>query len=186
MACWNKVFLVIPYLDDIRSSGGEGFVRVCVSKSFGSLNILVIGLSFKESNWMVIDAKISIFSFCVVLYGPVSTIIWAGDDRLQACLVWGMLQLMRLASLTTSKSRPKGWVVIVVFKTWYVEVICMWLFSLMLIQYNLISDERNTIERLACFYNITVFYIGLHPINIRYKIHFDIFLKIWPTKLLSK
>ena len=52
MACWNKVSPVSPYLDDVRSGAGEGPVRVCVPRSVGSLQILAVGVSFKEYFWL--------------------------------------------------------------------------------------------------------------------------------------
>ena len=49
MLCWNKVSPVSPYPDDVLSNTDEGAMSVCVLKYVGSIYILVVRVSFKES-----------------------------------------------------------------------------------------------------------------------------------------
>lgn len=46
MACWNKNFSVSPYLNHVWSDASKGQVRVCVTGSVGSLQILAVGVWF--------------------------------------------------------------------------------------------------------------------------------------------
>lgn len=62
--CWNKVSPASPYPDDIRFGSIEGSVRFCVTKSIGSLWILVVRVSIKKSNWLAFGAATSTYLPC--------------------------------------------------------------------------------------------------------------------------
>ena len=66
MVWWNKVSLVSHYLDDVRSGADEGPVRVCIPKSIGSLQILVVRVSFKENFWLAIGVMTMTSSFVLL------------------------------------------------------------------------------------------------------------------------
>lgn len=59
MVCWNKVSPASTYLDNVRSSADKGPVRVCVVGSVGSLQILAVCVSIKESRWLAIGVATS-------------------------------------------------------------------------------------------------------------------------------
>ena len=65
--CWNKLSLASSHLNDVRFGTGEGHLRVCVARFVGPLQILVVGLSIKENNWLTFGAATSSSSFCVIL-----------------------------------------------------------------------------------------------------------------------
>lgn len=50
VTCCNNVSLASPYLEDVRSSTGEGHVRVCVARYVDYLRILIVGVSIKVRN----------------------------------------------------------------------------------------------------------------------------------------
>lgn len=56
MVCWKKVPLASSCLGDVLFDAEEEHVRVCVARSVGSLRILAVGVSNKESNWLAIGS----------------------------------------------------------------------------------------------------------------------------------
>jgi hypothetical protein len=59
MACWNKISSVSSYPNDVQSDASERRVRVCVPRFVGSLRILAVDVSVKDSNWLCIGGAIS-------------------------------------------------------------------------------------------------------------------------------
>lgn len=57
MVLWNKVSMVSPYLDGVRSSIGEGPVRVWCARSVDPLQILAIYVLIRESSWLTFDGQ---------------------------------------------------------------------------------------------------------------------------------
>ena len=106
MACWNKVSPVSPYLDDVRSGAGEGPVRVCVPRSVGSLQILAVGVSFKEYFWLAFGVATTTSSS--VLFCGLSRFLQPSDLVVVDCklvLLGVMLQPMLLQRLLDLVSR---------------------------------------------------------------------------------
>ena len=60
---WNKVFAASPYVDDVRFGVDKGPLRVDVARFVGSLNIWVVGVSIKGSNWLDLGVATSTSSF---------------------------------------------------------------------------------------------------------------------------
>ncbi|XBJ19953.1 hypothetical protein VPH35_010861 [Triticum aestivum] len=106
MACWNKVSPVSPYLDDFRFGAGEGPVRVCVPRSVGSLQILAVGVSFKEYFWLAFGVATSTSSS--VLFCGLTRFLQPSDLVVVDCklvLLGVMLQPMLLQRLLDLVSR---------------------------------------------------------------------------------
>ena len=75
---WNKVSLVFPYLDDIRSGADDGQVRVSSAKSEDSLQIFTVGVSARRCSWLSFVVAIStLLSICsTTRFGFFNPLFW--------------------------------------------------------------------------------------------------------------
>ncbi|CAL5059187.1 unnamed protein product [Urochloa decumbens] len=73
MTLWNKVSPAFPYLDDVRSGGDEGPVRVGSAGSVGSLQTFAVCVSIRRCSWLsfgVATTTSSFGLFCDMIWFP--------------------------------------------------------------------------------------------------------------------
>ena len=146
MTCWNKVSPASPYLEGIRFNINEGHVRVCVARSVGSLRILVVGVSIKWSNCLVIGAETSTSSVVLcstIRFLPPLDWWW----RIEACVAWGATPTG--IHPATTRSRCSRRVALAVFKALYGKGICRCPFSLTAcsVYFSTSGGQRTSLER---------------------------------------
>ena len=122
MVLWNKVSLVSPYIDDVRSSVGEGPIRVWFVRS-ADLHILAVGVLIRRS-WLAFGEAIST-SFCL-FYRDVRNLQ-------HPVLMVNDCKPMFLANIVSVNFiyRCQQRVVFAVFKVMFRKGVCMCLFSLL-------------------------------------------------------
>jgi hypothetical protein len=81
----------------------KGSVKVDFSRSVGSLQIFVVGVSIRGCSWLpfVVATSISFFQ-CVLCQDSVSSTLCSGDEGSQAYVAWGVAAADVLSAIARS------------------------------------------------------------------------------------